>query len=408
MIRIENSLKRSKESGLYISLRLHRHAPVFDGIWSLIAPHVTRLVDFYFDCGCISTGFCRLNGDPANGLRHVLHELAVAGKAPRLKRLGLKLCDHKGSDPEDTGYSVASLFGGQTPALTHLKLHGVNVDWEGMEWSKALEDLKLERHMEVSSRVPILLAHFFYSVSMDDSFLEQSARPSYATFARVLSSFPKLKTLELDESGPSGSPKDWPSDPAITALYTIENLFLADQKCAYACALLQRFAFPNLKSLTLNLRGYLTPGIHQNYDDLIHTLCSRGPATGKFSGEPEERRWETMVSEIEHLHLFNIRLSLTAARKLYNCLDNLRTLTLRVNELWPQVPMFMDLLDPASERSADCSKDGVRLPRLESLILVNAKQEQVQQFMEVRDRRASVGYPLKRLLTRHLQSTREV
>lgn len=156
MSRVKTYLERSKECGLRIKFEIwDGNASSFDGIWSLVAPHVARLVQFDLNVSCWRS-FCRGSDDGA--LRRLLESLACAGQATQLETLRLFFCTDEGSDLENTGTSSALIFGGQAPALKHLGIGGVNVDWEGMEWSKALEHLKLEGHIEVSSRVPIMLA----------------------------------------------------------------------------------------------------------------------------------------------------------------------------------------------------------------------------------------------------------
>lgn len=109
-----------------------------------------------------------------------------------------------------------------------------------------------------------------------------------------------------------------------------------------------------------------------------------------------------MASKLEYLQLeYTDGYSLSAAQNIYDSLDNLRTLALRSYDRAD--PMFIALLNPASGGP----KDGVRLPRLETLIVVDGRR-QIKQFVDVRDQRAAVGYPLKRLLYRSGNHTREV
>lgn len=312
LLRVANYMERSKQCGLSIKSMAedHERTSFFNDVWPFIAPHVFRLVEFDFELRCITSVYpCpQHHGD---NRRHALYSLARAGQATRLKKLRLRFCAEGETYMQNREESVVSLFGGQTPALTYLEVRGINVDWEGMKCLKALEVLKLERLLEVSSLTmralhfaPILLLLDTRCMISHIHIPEQHIRPSYNVFTRVLSSLPNLKTLHLCSSGPSGSPTDWPSDRVITVISTLENLVLTQRTCAYVCALLTRFTFPNLKRLAVELPEC---PYADNFHNFVDYLCSHKLTIPKSNGEPAEKPLEPMASRLEHLRLDSLQ-----------------------------------------------------------------------------------------------------
>ncbi|KAI0313055.1 hypothetical protein OF83DRAFT_1143199 [Amylostereum chailletii] len=281
----------------------------------------------------------------------ILSTLAAAGPAPQLKALLLyHYEDVEAYDvfrPAELRAPALAPFGGIAPALTHVALWGVHVDWDACHFLSGLDELELAYHT--------------YDV-----------RPSYPTFLSILRASPALRTLTLCLSGPAGTPQDWP-DPAPdpVALPSVENLVLAFHELPYITALLRRLHFPNVTSLALDFDD-------EDYGPLLDQLAQAPPATGA----------RPLLEGLRALKLSGMQCGDAAVARFYAALPNLTTLNLNCRHL---PPAFVAQLAPADADADDPTK--LVLPSLEMLTTTGVRGVEMRALVEARRAR-----PLKRVL----------
>ncbi|KAI0044403.1 hypothetical protein FA95DRAFT_1562273 [Auriscalpium vulgare] len=284
-------------------------------------------------------------------MHSTLSTLARAGAAPHLEALQLY---HYEDSEQYAAFAPPHLkagllpFGGRAPALTHVALWGVHLDWERCAFLEGLHDIELAYH------------------AVD-------VRPSYAAFTRILAHSPRLETLTLCLSGPGGQPDEWPAD--VVELPSVVTLVLAFHELRYISELMKRLSFPGLKSLALDFDD-------EDFSSFLTQLAA--PAPGRET---------SFLTGISVLKISGLHCTLSVLDRFYAALPNLTTLSLNCYHL---DEVFFHNLFPAGHTLAPASKvprpGGVWLPRLETLTTSGIDGAQMHELIVAR--RAN---PIKRV-----------
>ncbi|KAI0029165.1 hypothetical protein K488DRAFT_10507, partial [Vararia minispora EC-137] len=329
-------IERSREAPLTITIDCTVQPRQTDGrvlpedlpaIRDLILPHVGRWRSF--ECAVSSYAV----------MHSTLLALSSAGPAPELDEL--MLYDHGEHDDEYESFHPASLrapllpFGGIAPNLRHVVLWGVHLDWERAAFLTGLETLELAYHA-------------------------RDVRPSYAVFARMLSSSPALHRLSLQLSCPAGDADDWPVTPL--PLPCVDQLQLAFLDPSTVLALLARLALPALRHLALEADP-------DDYSAVLHALVGSGGG-GR-------------AQQLESLKVAGLQVEEADVRAFYGAMPGLQTLEL---DGLTSSDHFIDCLIPA--------EDAALLPRLESLTTTGVDGAQICAIVETRE---GAGVPLRRV-----------
>ncbi|KAI0061718.1 hypothetical protein BV25DRAFT_1805158 [Artomyces pyxidatus] len=345
-------IERSKECPLDIDLDCTDVAPrkkqrLPDGritpddlpaVRDLIMPHLARWRTFEFMANDFTV------------VHNLMLTLAGAGEATHLE--ALQLYHYEDTEQYET-FAPPALkaplvpFGGRAPALVHLALWGIHVDWEACHFLEGLKVLELAYH------------------AMD-------VRPSYENLVRILHRSPELETLTLCLSGPGGEPKEWPKD--VVEIPSVTTLVLAFHDCDYISDLMQRFSFPNLKSLALDFDA-------EDYSTFINQLA--GPSPGQT---------QSFLGGLISLKISGLQCNLDALNKFYSALSNLTALSLNCYHL---DEVFFTNLFPPEHGSAPKSRDvrtGVWLPRLDTLTTSGIDGSQMHELVLARR-----DHPIKRV-----------
>lgn len=234
------------------------------------------------------------------------------------------------------------IFHGSVPQLKDLTLEGAFLDWPKY---RGLPNLtRLELHAQT------------YDV-----------RPSYDDFIRILRESPRLATLAIASSGPSGNWRDWDKAPVV--LPSIEQLELGYLRPSEANALLRRLTMPNLKRIMIEFDG------SEYCNNLLSTLSS-----------PDETTGHSMLSTLERLEISGLDCSKKAIEKAYAAASNLRELRLNMLILRSTWYRYLGREETSTGR--------VFCPKLEKLHIFGLTEARAYKLMKARWTKSD---PLKEL-----------
>jgi len=200
------------------------------------------------------------------------------------------------------------LFSGNAPKLSHIALWGVHIAWS-MDKNTFLTDLK----------------------DLELAYHAGDVRPSWEEFERILLASPRLDTLTLCLSGPSGSPSDWHPKGTIDLL-GLRNLVLAYHKPKYISLLLSLLNTPNVTSLALDFE-------EEDFSSFVRQLATPQPGTNK-----------SLLKGLEHLKISGLPCDHSVVDVMYAQLGNLRSINLTCTFL--DEIFFVKLSQPISLRPA--------------------------------------------------------
>lgn len=278
-----------------------------DEIFQIIIPHIQRWRAFHLK---IADNLCK-------GTARLY--LSTCGGAPNLETLQLYHFENYKTPAQlllATYRPPVIIFGNNLPKVKNISLIGVNLGWDNCPFLSNLNNLELALHSE-------------------------DVRPNYKSWAKILQSSTKMKTMSLHYSGPkpfafgdTGQP--WPSREHRIRLQFLRELNLTDLDAKYLCDLMERMDLPNLRKLTLELSDqdyspFITlligPSTHPT--DVSAALLSSSSDTfhpNATQDLPPSNPPITSLAKLQALTIRDLSCSLTSWVALLRSLEGLRTL----------------------------------------------------------------------------------
>jgi len=302
---------------------------IMNAVMVLLAPHVHRWTSFM-----LYVSRKRL-------MELTLHSyLYAAPGAPHLRTLSLS---YTTKPPPETLFepesidSLGPLFGGHTPLLKSVCLCGVHIKWTSDPILKELDHLRFANH-EVDGHLP------------------------WEVFSQILKKSPRLRSLEIANSGPTENGHRWPDDRIV--LSDLENLSLTAIDPQYCHSILDRMIMPSLRELEL----YFDDG---NPRELL---------TQRFI-DPNRN----ILNNLTALKLVHIGFAVPEIAILYRNLSNLVKLNLNLEYLPDTFLQAMHELDP------------IPLPQLRVLVVVGSTFWIEPLRLTISERKRK-GYPIQKLM----------
>ncbi|KAL1679144.1 hypothetical protein EV122DRAFT_264033 [Schizophyllum commune] len=297
-----------------------------------------------------------LETDSYEYIYELLDRLSKVGPAPELEVFQIyhyENCeDYATFQPAELA-TPFRIFGGSTPKLEMLALWGVHVAWdECVSMFANLKDLELAYHAS-------------------------DVRPSFETFLKMISS-ENLKTLALSLSGPSGDPKEWPTD--IIELPSVVELIISDHEKAYISQLMHILSFPNVKHLVVDANN-------EDFTEFALQLAS-----------PMPNRSRSILAGLETLKIGGLPCDENAANVFLDQLSGLRELKLKCLDGPEQTEgIFFQLLQkprPGAAQGEGEEKAPMYCPRLEKLATQGIDGQTMKAMVQARQ---AAGAPLKHI-----------
>ena len=254
--------------------------PDLSAILDILVPYIAQWRHFELTCSLYDY------------MHRLLARFSQCPAAPLLETLQLyhyEDCEnYEVFSPRELGTSFL-IFNGEAPMLRNVSLWGVHLDWDrSVSLLSGLRDLELAYHAK-------------------------NVRPSWSTFAKMISSSPDIRTLTLCQSGPARDEdeNDWGTEPF--EIQSLTDLVLCYHEQTYAIGLIRKLSVPNLHSLTLDyddedyseFAQYLTlpmPGRKKSWLAGLENL--------KIAGLPcNDKTIDTIFEQLVGLKMLNLNCS---------------------------------------------------------------------------------------------------
>ncbi|KAL0961050.1 hypothetical protein HGRIS_006039 [Hohenbuehelia grisea] len=272
-------------------------------------------------------------------------------------------------------------FCGQTPKLKNLALWGVHLAWADDLVDQALSPIP-----------PIIFKSATQLTELELAYHVSDVRPSFDAFAAILNGAPRLESLGLVASGPSGSPSDWvsPENPVLPSipLPTLRKLSLYYQWPEYAIGLLRVLDVPNLKCLRLDFDS-------EDYFEFVQELCGENK---RYIGLMPPRRGQGSI--LDGLQELKIAELTCGRRVVETMLSHLGCLEIfDINCTGDAVEFFERLMKPVvlstSSGPSSASSSTMYCPSLTTIRTYGVSGSKMREMVLARK---AGGVPLKRVM----------
>ncbi|KAG7088466.1 hypothetical protein E1B28_012455 [Marasmius oreades] len=315
---------------------------------NVVMPHVNRWQSF------------RLTASHYDRIFLVLERLSQCQSAPALELL--ELSNHDDQEdyetfPQPEYKQGFLLFNGNAPNLKFVRFWGVHLDWDAsLSFMKGLREIELAYHTN-------------------------DVRPSFGTFANMVTASPDLETLSLATSGPMRSSPEspWPETQRTIEIPSLKELVLAQHEQEYIMNLLSLLSTPNVVSLNLDFDS-------QDFTELAMLLAK----------PLHDRRAGSLLSGLQQLKISGMPCNTKAREAMLEQLVNLKIINLNCCD--EEEVEFFDLIKkmkPSPDGNYETPGPSVLYcPNLISIYTTGIDGKQMKAFIEAR---RQGGVPVKRV-----------